>query len=765
MTVSSDAAKALETLRTDPSRAEQLLVERLLDKAVAESSLAHDVLALSALPRSFDRRVLAVLVERAVDDPSFEDAFAFLVSLPFVHERRDGALSLHDTVREPLLRQWERGAVTGLDRADSLERLCGYYVDEYEAGRRAADALARAGPVIRAASLERFRAAAARVEDCIVRPAIEAQHVAMQISPTRGRQRFESTVFELEGDNALNLVELVVRGFAEDAAGVADDEERELLQAWASYYEARLANSRSEWRLGEERLDAFGDVEELDPKLATWIESERARTFRGQSRFGEQLAALDREIALHETLGVDTWNHFWPWRSKAEVHSLMWDSESEIAAYETALARAESAGNDAAAVSVLLGLSSALTAVGDPDGAARHIVSALRRARIEGDRGSNRQVASHILTLLGGRSARLLNMAAAQYRHLVRAEGPAGLLDVMLERAQVLAGSGAIADAVQAFDEARRLASDQVPDRVAEVDVDRAGASPALGEHALAAQRNLDLLLDPRVASNPWTNARCLTNAALSLLATGELDEAIRLAREARPVWGSMPHERAVAITFVIEADALRKRGDLAGAAAALAQAVELPARGYDAAAKECAARLALDRGDPAAAARIAIEAVERTSATDERDGALRAVLAVECLTTAGDFAAAAQMIDDLRDRVAHLAAFASWRPTEKLAGADEHGGRAVRTLVAGTGSLPDRIRSAREHLNAAIDLDPDLGWFHLELALLDVKHGRARQAAKRLGEAIERIEDEPLRKAVSDLRDRVAAGDLDPHH
>jgi hypothetical protein len=56
-----------------------------------------------------------------------------------------------------------------------------------------------------------------------------------------------------------------------------------------------------------------------------------------------------------------------------------------------------------------------------------------------------------------------------------------------------------------------------------------------------------------------------------------------------------------------------------------------------------------------------------------------------------------------------------------------------------------------------AVDLDPEFGWFRLELGLLDLYENRHKDAAQRFDEAAERTDDPVLRTAIEAMRAEVA--------
>jgi len=331
---------------------------------------------VAALPRSFDATTLAELTGRVPAEAEFREAFSRLVAYPFVYERSDGQLSLHDSIRQALLERWQGQVLSGGDRDEHLRRLLSYYTRCYQQARIAAGALARVGPLMRRVNPARYGHAAERTEELLVRPAIEALHVAMMISPDEGRRWLEATFWELEHERRYGLCGLLVSAFAEDADMVSP-EARAWHKGWAAYFAARLANARMRWAEADQHLGRVERFEDVDLKLAAWTYIQKARGLRGQCRFADAEAALDRAIAIHDEHHTDDWNAWSPWSAKADVYQQLWEPVREVAARREALERATKAENFRVVVWQLVSLVSALPAIGDLDGAARYLLDAV----------------------------------------------------------------------------------------------------------------------------------------------------------------------------------------------------------------------------------------------------------------------------------------------------------------------------------------------------------------------------------------------------
>jgi tetratricopeptide (TPR) repeat protein len=748
-----DVPGTLDALSSEPDRTEEILVERLL--AGTSDPLLRELLLTSALPRAFDADMLAALTGNDAADSGFARAFAGLAANSFVYERADGMLALHDSIRPTMLDRC-RADMAGM--ASRVQRLLEYHQRQYRQARGTADALARVGPLMRQARSERWSAAADRVEDLLIRPAIEALHVAFMIKPDKGHGQLVETFVQLEDEARYRLCGLLVSAFAEEASELPA-EAQATYRGWTACFAARLANDQQLWKEAERQLASVAEPEELDLKLASWIYTEQARYLNGQDRYDEALAALDRMIVIHDEHKVDRWNACVPWGRKAEIYQSLWDQDQEVAAWRESARRAENEGNTDALIRQQLQLASALVQLGDLDGAFDTLLEAVRRARLERDVEPllHRVVTYRTLACLGPRSARLLDSLATQYRQLPQPGWPHGLFDLLLAQASALLAGGNAARAAECLTQARQLATEHLPDRVWEVDADLSAAAIELGEPRKGAELGLALVNDRRVTAGGWTRGQCLTNAALNLMSVGEFKEALEYLLLGRQAWSAMRHDRAVALTWAIEADLLRRRGDLESARAALAHAGSGPARGYEAGRDDVAARLASDRGELAQAATSAKRAMLTSLRTQaDPDAAKSALFAAECLVAARRFTEATEASASAQGLIKRIEEFCRWSPTDDTQMADEHAARALRIIIGGYGGEDTRLRAAREHLQIAASLDPLLGWFRLELAFIDLREGKHRDAIRRLTEAAQLTEDPSLRAAIERLHARL---------
>jgi len=739
-----------DMMQAGGERAGQILVERLMASVSANNPLLPELLMASALPRSFDKPTMAALTGKSANGAEFTNAFSGLIAFPFVYERTTGTYSLHDSIRSVLLPQWR-------DRTDfheHLQRLLAYHNQRYQEARSTAQEFAAVAETMRRINADRWSAAAERIEDLLIRPAIEAIHVALMIGPDEGWRQMMDEFAEFERDLRFRLCGMLVDAFA----GHTDDipaEARAAHDAWAAYSAARLADGRQRWEEAEEHLRRVPEPEKIDIKLASWIYSEKAKNLAGQCRYDEAIAMHDRDIALEQEHHSDPWNSSVPWGEKAQIYRTLWDQGREATALEEAAKLAEQAGNTYNLVLNQCLMVDALTTVGDQGSAMNMLLAAMRTTREhrELDLSAAIHVAEAALFCLGPRSARLLDAIAAQYRQLAQPRWPMGQLNMLMSRGEALTIGGNGPAAADCYAEARQFAVEHVPEQVWEVDSYRASLATILGTPALGADLNKKLIQDPAHAADKWGIARTLTNAADSLASVGSFREALDCVRQARQIWTSIHHERAVSLTWSSEADILRRLGDLSGAREALAKTMDTAARGYEVDRYVIGTRLALDTADYGKAAELARKLVTVSARTDRKREVTQALLATEALSTAGYSAEAAEISRTVQHLLDELEAFCKWKPTDNTRLADEHAARAIRIMVSGQGSDSARLRAAREHLELATQLDPEFGWFHLELAFVDLGQDRLRQAIRRLGDAARFTDDATLKDAILRLR------------
>jgi tetratricopeptide (TPR) repeat protein len=744
---------------SDPDDAEVLVAKLLVDRAGKQSPLLRDMLFYAALPRSFDADLLASLVDRSREDPEFRTARQSLLEYSFLHRRGADGWALHDSIRQALLQLWLTSEDAPGDRDEALVRLEDQYKIRYAEQRTAMAHLAQLEELLSSVDPKRYRSLRDALEDRLIRSATEAVHTALRRSFEAGWIRLSNIYSDLEEDRRLHLCNLLIRSWAADDSIVTDDD-RPLFTAWTIYFNARTTNGRDRWEEALEQLGGVTSPEAIDLKYATWYHSERARALRGLSRFHEAIDAVNREIAIHDEHHVDDTNSSTPWTQKAGLYNVLWDADAEIECYRHALRRAQETGSLDRQVIIRLGLAVAVDGSTDQQAALDELLRAIVQSRRAiGDtptsiaRTGVQRGALIALHLLGPRSARLCATLAEQNRELYLEHGDAGKLDVLLEYANALAQGGNQRRAAEIFERARDLAVERLPDRVWEVDADRAGQATALGTPMAGGELNTELLDRADAPTDRWNRARCLTNAAAGYSAAG----AYALARErlatAEGLWREIGHERGLWLARVLDADLCRATGDIGGARAALANTGKEAAHGFESVRYECVARLALKEGDYQEAADQASLAFRtRTADIDIGDLVDRGLLAVSCLVKARRLDEAAAVHAEVEKLIERLRGFTTWTPDEMSQLADQHAARAVRILVHGLGPLRARARAAVEHLEMAIGLDGTVPWYRLEIAFAELAAGRTQPAAAAFAAAAAQTDDDMLRSAIEAL-------------
>jgi len=733
-------------------------VNALLTRLEMRNPLMHELLMASALPRAFDRSVLAAILDRTPDDAEFEAAFERLRTYPLVEVRVNGQLALHDVIRVELLDRWAEPDCVG-DRNRHLERLRAYYQAAYEDACRDADALAEVGRVIRDASLDRYAFCRERVEDHLVRPAIEAVNTALTIGPARGLEQFTEIFQTQEELRRFGVCELLLRAYA-DAEPSSGESDRHSHHAWATYYAARLAGQRGDWQTAQRLVEDLPIATLDDHKIVIWLKGLLAHALVRQSRFTEALKALDDVIAEHERYHADDWNSSVPWDSKASIHEQLWDIPERIDALREATRLANDAGNKAMALSLRLRVAKSLHAMGDRSAATCEFMSALRTARVDltNDTSANRAVAECGLELLGD-SRRVLATFATLYREASQGLWPGGELDVLLAEATRLCDGGDVQAAAHCYEQAQKLASEHAPDRLLDVATDWAAYADKFGQPLHGAELNLAVLEDPIAGADLWTRVRCLTHASMMFLAGADYTRALDCIRQARPLWEGMGHRRAVALSTGIEAEILRRSGQREQARA-LIESVEIePAGAYEGDVLDHRSHIRFDHSDYAAAGADGVAAGSIADQTGMRvDAVQRWLFAAECYVAARRYDEAVHASCEANRIATQVRDFATWTPTPEMQLADDHAARALAILRRGHGPMPARLAAAREHLETAMDLDPSNSWFAVEHALINVLDDRRDVALQELTASAGSTDHEAVRAAIASLAANLSA-------
>lgn len=758
----------LQALLEDPGRADVVVTLRLLDRLASEDPLLERAVMLAAVPRRFDRLMLARLLALPPAGPTLLAAFGSLTDLSFVHPSGPDSWRILGRVRKALLARWDDGhrdddgSADGRDLMAVLGALGEVYEQRFQSARRRAAALSQAAAVIRSADLDRYASLRDEVEDQLVRNAVETVHTGLRQSLDAGWSRMHAAFADLAARRMLHLVDVLARTWDADR-GLVPEAEQELHRAWGRWLVACVAVERQEWDQALAALDDVADPVSLDLRYATWHHSTRASALRGACRFEEARLAMHAEIVIHGS-HVDDWNAWTPWMQLADLHGMLWDGEAEVTAAEEGLTLAEQVSTTFGAVGARIRLTGSLPTVGRVEEAYEQLFRALRQARASvreqptaADRALNRSVSLAALDLLGGSSPRLCDVLAEQVRQLSREEGDDGELDVLLQLAAVVLRAGDRRGGRALFAQARDLARREVPERLWQVEADEAQHAGQLGALLEGSRLNLRLLEDARATGDRWTQARCLTNAAGDLLLAGRFEAAEDLRARAAVHWSDMQHPGGTSFVEALRGELLRRRGDLVAARAALDGADVGPLRGFESDRLEYSARLALDMAEPERAVRDAGRAHEIAR---DHDMVLPAVdtgvLLVRSLAAAHRPREAVAAQEQVTTLLRRLQERVEWQPTDATRLADQHAARALRILAAGFGSLRARTGAALEHLDEAERNDPQVPWFAVEAAFVEVAAGRPKQAARRLEDVADRFTDRAMRAAVRRVRSEL---------
>jgi tetratricopeptide (TPR) repeat protein len=126
---------------------------------------------------------------------------------------------------------------------------------------------------------------------------------------------------------------------------LVSEDDRPLHEAWGWYFMARTANLRGDSAQALEHLDQVPDPAALDLLYATWHWAERAGALWQLNRFDEAFAALDSEIAIHESDHPDDANIVTPWLGRARLCGQLWRQREQVDAARRAVDTADMRGS------------------------------------------------------------------------------------------------------------------------------------------------------------------------------------------------------------------------------------------------------------------------------------------------------------------------------------------------------------------------------------------------------------------------------------
>ncbi|WP_148571642.1 hypothetical protein [Nocardioides caldifontis] len=713
------------------------LAGRLLDSWARRDDLLRRLLMLAVVPRIVDRELLAALTGTTAEDDRFAGGYARLVGSPFVKEGAGSSFTLHDELRRPLLELWEEQGFEGRSLADLRRTVWELWEGRYRDGCRDEGALDLVAPVLRRANPRRFRAADRAIRKDVDHALLETVAAAVAYDPAVALDRLDGWLADRAARQEYRRCDLVARSFADALVALPGERRTAVLEGWAAYYRARAAGLMEDWETADDWLDDADGHAAADARLAFWVASLRVDHLVRRDRLVEAQETAEALVARHAGNPPDPWNENVVHGQLATVHENRWQPDEAVASYRAATASATAAGNTAAAVQARLSLT---RVVQDAVTAAEEVLRAVATSRLEcPDRGINQRASRRALVVLGWESPRLAAALVREVRQLTRGDGPQAVVDLAVDRASTFEAAGLAHRAVEVLDKAITDAAELAPERVPDLKASRAALGDRVGRAEDAVALNLSVIADPLVPAGAWQRARCLTNAALSLLETSQAGRALELALQAQPLFAEIGNERAAAYLWTVRSEAHRLLGDLEEARRCLDRiTMPLPAW-WESDARFARSRLAAAQGDRDGAAVLAREGYELVRDRDDRH--LRLTACSEALhraARAGRHADVAALGTEVSALAAAATAYETWQPTETTLRADEHLAEAVRIWKAGIGTDRMRLRSAHEHCAESLGLDGASAWAHVEAALIDLARGERPAATHQLEAALD---------------------------
>ncbi len=728
------------------------LARRLVASLARRDDSLRRLLMLAAVPYRVDRELLERLSTGLIQPGEFDRAYDALRGLSYLKEAADHTFTLHDDLRLPLLELWDAGEVEDTSLADVRVLVRDAWDERYLATCRAEVALDTVSGIIRSTSPRRFTSVYRSVHRRMEHTLAHGMVAAVAADPDEARLTLGRRLDERGSRREYSQCDLLSRAFVDAVATLPDDDQRTRLHAWAAYYRARTAADLHDWASADQWLDKAQPHAEQDPILALWVAAQRESILADQNLYEDARVAAEELVRLNDESHADRWNEHVAHSELAQIHHMCWRPDEAMVSLRRAIDSATDAGNSTAVIACRLNFATMAT---DDDAAVVEVLRAVVEARLQDfSAATNGSCVRAALQVLGWRSARLTAVLSQELRQLTRGQGPHALIDLFEARSQVFSKAALPFEAWDAIQEAIREASEFTPERLPDLQASRAALGDEVGHARESAAENLAVLADPIGHLDTWLRARCLTNAALSLLEVTEGEQAWELAEQARPLFAEMGNERAAAYMGVIQAESYRIRGDLERARAALDQVdVSLPWN-FELMHGKVALRLRNSGGERSAAGESAANLWAHYLVNGDPNGL--AMIGADVLRGFQDatrYDEAAQVAREIGHAADTASAFAAWAPTEKTAAADAHVAEGLRIWKAGIGHERMRLRSAREHCAEALLLDPDMWWIHLEAGLIERAAQDPESSERALDRAASLIDDPTVRRAFDVVR------------
>jgi tetratricopeptide (TPR) repeat protein len=730
----------------------------LLDSARDADPLLAHLLRVSAVPRSFDEPLLAVLADRDPDDPGFQSSARRLLTMSFIVRRHDGLYRLHDAIRGVVLTTYDASASDRKQLRALRERLIAYYRAEHDRARDVARQFDVVAGLLRRVSPERLVRLRSVVEDLVVRPLIEAMHHLTLVDPTGEALTQFGRWFDLyEHEGRLEICRLLLRAWSDDLQRLTDRATKELLD-WCSYYQGRLALAEGDGENARSKAEGLFVKRELAPAIRDRAEELLTDSLIAECRLAEALTHTDEQIRTTRGFEGDSARRERLYGQQAKIYGLLHDGKCQAASLVSAIEAARWAGSRGNEAALISRLSVLQASNGDLEGAASCIVQALHIVRTLPSPDAAimcSAFAIHAIRAFGGREPRLADLFQVEARQVAREDDIRSAIERESAYVIALARNGRFEQAHNVLEQLDARLSDQGGPKKPAVLMLHANLLDAEGREREAVQWNREIVKDTeRQGRDAWARAAALTNAATTEMNIGDLlDEAQTSAVSARELWREMGHLRGVALTNVVLAEVSRRRGDYERARELLGEADPLPALGLENRWYWTWAELAADCGRQDEAAQHLRHLLDSSARRgDLRNAASVAARLVECLFWAGDQDSALKAGDELGGVLARIRKIRSYRSTPSQNDADEHNGRGVRLLCADSRRPMEEARSAVQHFDEAMAGDPEPFWYPLNQAYAFAKLRNRKGVKAAMAAAGERAAGSPFEEPVGRL-------------
>jgi tetratricopeptide (TPR) repeat protein len=745
------------TAAADPQAA---LAAQLVEYASESSPLLAELIQVAAVPRKFDESLLRLLVDSQPSDTEFSSAFSTLIDMSFVLRRRDGRYRMHAEIRQAMM-TWFAATDAGRETLAGLNRrLADYYQDEHEQARTVSYQFDVIDALLRQVSPDRVPAMRSAVENQLVMPLIETQHHRTVIDPAgTGLDHFQRSFELYESEGRFEVCRLLLRSWWNDIEDLADDTVS-VLNDWYLHYQVRLAVAQEDGPRAREIADELLAKPGVEPRIRLMTQGMVTRSLITECRFAEALQEIEKEIALRADDDPDPTNQWLVFALQARIHRSLFDGDAEQASLGLALEAARSGQNRVGEAAMLSELSAVQARQGNLVEAGAQAIQALHIARtlpVPAAAKVAQQIAVQMMGSFGASEPRLADLFHTEAAYLSRGGDIRAFVAVEGVYLCTLTDTGQFGRAHQVLDRVEARLGDQDAAERSTVLMYRANLLEAEGRAREAVdqnRRNVDEA--ERQRGMKWSVAAALTNAATAQMRIGDLlDDACTCADRARGLWLEMGNARGVARVDVVLAEVSRRRGDYAGARAALGAGPPLQAMGMEGSWYWTAA-------DTAAAVESLDEAVGHMYALLEilnRGGQLREAARanarlVQILMYAGRQEEAAEVTARLSELMDRLTALGQYCANDASRQADEHDSRAVRQLSVVSDRPREAAHSAVEHLQEAQSADPGPCWYAFNQAYAYLRLGDKGSAGRTIRLAAEKaagtVFAEPIASLVS---------------